>query len=118
SRPRGNFTLQSGERPVVLLSAGIGATPVLAMLHALAAARSTQPVWWLHGAADGQHHPFAAEVRHLMQALPQGRSYVCFSRPHQEDTMPRDFDAAGHLSRAVFDAVGLPADADVYLCGP
>ena len=52
SAPRGSFILQSGERPVVLLSAGIGATPVLAMLHALAAARSTRPVWWLHGARD------------------------------------------------------------------
>ncbi len=118
SRPRGNFILQSRERPVVLLSAGIGATPVLAMLHALVAAHATQPVWWLHGATDGQHHPFAAEVRRLMQALPQGRGYVCFSRPRQEDTMTKDFDAAGHLSRAVFDAVGLPSDADVYLCGP
>ena len=49
SSPRGSFILQSGERPVVLLSAGIGATPVLAMLHALAAARSTRQVLWLHG---------------------------------------------------------------------
>ena len=62
---------QSGERPVVLLSAGIGATPVLAMLHALAAARSTRQVLWLHGARDRQHDPFAAEVRGLMRALPQ-----------------------------------------------
>src|SRR5262249_53509102 len=60
SAPRGSFILQPGDRPVVLLSAGIGATPVLAMLHALAATRSTRPVWWLHGARDGQHHPFAA----------------------------------------------------------
>src|SRR5262249_30213442 len=60
SAPRGSFILQSGERPVVLLSAGIGATPVLAMLHDLAATRSTRAVWWLHGARDGQHHPFAA----------------------------------------------------------
>src|SRR5215813_1689170 len=57
SWPRGSFILQSGERPVVLLSAGIGATPVLAMLHALAAARSTRQVLWLHGARDQQHHP-------------------------------------------------------------
>ena len=63
SSPRGSFILESGERPVALLSAGIGATPVLAMLHALAAARSTRQVLWLHGARDGQHHPFAAEVR-------------------------------------------------------
>ena len=59
SAPRGSFILQSGERPVVLLSAGIGATPVLAMLHALAAAHSTRQVWWLHAARDRQHHPFA-----------------------------------------------------------
>ncbi|TMH35944.1 MAG: MOSC domain-containing protein, partial [Betaproteobacteria bacterium] len=77
SSPRGSFILQSGERPVVLLSAGIGATPVLAMLYALAAVRSTRQVLWLHAARDRQHHPFAAEVRRLMLALTHGRSYVC-----------------------------------------
>jgi MOSC domain-containing protein YiiM/ferredoxin-NADP reductase len=118
SAPRGSFILQSGERPVLLLSAGIGATPVLAMLHALAATRSTRPVWWLHGARDGQHHPFAAEVRRLMLALPHGRTYVCYSRPGSDDTVTADFEATGHLSRSVFDAVGVPRDADVYICGP
>ena len=118
SAPRGSFILQSGERPVVLLSAGIGATPVLAMLHALAAARSTRQVLWLHGARDRQHHPFAAEVRRLMPALPHGRSYVCYSRPGADDTMRDDFDATGHLSRLVFEKVGVPREADVYVCGP
>jgi ferredoxin-NADP reductase len=118
SAPRGNFILESGEQPVVLLSAGIGATPVLAMLHALAAIRSTRPVWWLHGARDLQHHPFAAEVRRLMLSLPRGRSYVCYSRPGSDDTMTGNVDATGQLSRSVFDAVGLPRDADVYICGP
>ena len=118
SSPRGSFILQSGERPVVLLSAGIGATPVLAMLHALAAAHSTRQVLWLHAARDRQHHPFAAEARRLVLALPHGRSYVCYSRPGSRDRMGEDFDAAGHLSRSVFDEVGVPRDADVYLCGP
>src|SRR5215468_6729091 len=93
SSPRGSFILQSGERQVALLSAGIGATPVLAMLHALAAARSTRRVLWLYAARDGQHHPFAADVRHLMLALPRGRSYVCYSRPGSQDKMGEDFDA-------------------------
>jgi ferredoxin-NADP reductase len=53
SAPRGSFTLQEGERPVVLVSAGIGATPVLAMLHALAAEQSPREIWWLHGARNG-----------------------------------------------------------------
>ena len=93
SLPRGSFILQSGERPVVLLSAGIGVTPVLAMLHALAAARSTRQILWLYGARDRQHHPFAAEVRRLMLALTHGRSYVCYSRPDSSDKMAEDFDA-------------------------
>jgi MOSC domain-containing protein YiiM/ferredoxin-NADP reductase len=118
SAPRGSFVLQSGDRPVVLLSAGIGATPVLAILYALGAARSTRPVWWLHGARDRQHHPFAAEARGLMRALSLGRSYVCYSRPDSRDRMGEDFDAVGHLSRSVFDQVGVPKEADVYLCGP
>jgi ferredoxin-NADP reductase/MOSC domain-containing protein YiiM len=118
SAPRGSFILQSGDRPVVLLSAGIGATPVLAMLYALAAAHSTRQVLWLHAARDRQHHPFAAEVRHLMLALTNCRSYVCYSRPGSQDKMGEDFDATGHLSLNIFDEVGIPRDAEVYLCGP
>ena len=118
SSPRGSFVLESGMGPVVLLSAGIGATPVLAMLHALAAARSNRTVWWLHGARDRDHHPFAAEVRGLLRALPHGRGYVCYSRPAPGDKIGQDFNAVGRLSRSVLDAVNIPRDADVYLCGP
>jgi ferredoxin-NADP reductase/MOSC domain-containing protein YiiM/ferredoxin len=117
SAPRGSFILQPGDRPIVLVSAGIGATPALAMLHTLAAARSTRPVWWLHSARDGRHHPFAAEVSRLMLVLPHGHSYVCYSRPGSDDTMTT-FDGTGHLSRTVFDAVGVPRDAEAYICGP
>jgi ferredoxin-NADP reductase/MOSC domain-containing protein YiiM len=118
SSPRGSFILQSGERPVVLLSAGIGATPVLAMLHVLAAARSSRQVLWLHAARDGQHQPFAAEVRRLMLALTRGHSFVCYSRPDSCDKVGEDFNAIGHLSGSVFEEVGVPREADVYLCGP
>jgi len=118
SSPRGSFILQSGEGPVVLLSAGIGTTPVLAMLHALVASRSTRQVWWVHTARDREHHPFAAEVRHLMLELPHGRSFICYSRPGSADKLGEDFDTSGHLSQSIFDNVGLPRDADVYLCGP
>jgi ferredoxin-NADP reductase/MOSC domain-containing protein YiiM/ferredoxin len=118
SSPRGSFVLQAGERAVVLLSAGIGATPVLAMLYALAGARSTRQVLWLHAARDGEHHPFHAEVRRLLGVLPGGRGYVCYSRPESSDKMGEDFDAAGRLSRAVFEKAGVPRESDVYLCGP
>jgi ferredoxin-NADP reductase/MOSC domain-containing protein YiiM len=118
SSPRGSFILQAGERPVVLLSAGIGATPVLAMLHALASARSTRHILWLHAARDRQHHPFAGEVRRLIQAVTHGRLYVCYSRPDSQDKAGEDFDGTGRLSSSVFNEVGIPREADVYLCGP
>jgi ferredoxin-NADP reductase len=118
SSPRGSFVLQSGERPIVLLSAGIGATPVLAMLYALAAVQSPRQVLWLQAARDGQHHPFAAEVRRLVPKLRNGRSFVCYSRPDPRDKAGDDFNATGHLSRSVFDDVSFPLEADVYLCGP
>jgi ferredoxin-NADP reductase/MOSC domain-containing protein YiiM len=118
SAPRGNFILQPGDAPVVLLSAGIGVTPVLAMLHALSARHSARPVLWLHAARDGAHHPFAAEVGRLMLTLTQGRRYICYSQPRPEDAPGKNFDAAGHLSGADFAALGLSQDADIYLCGP
>src|SRR5262245_29002227 len=117
SEPRGSFILQPGDRPVVLLSAGIGVTPVLAMLHSLATAHSTREVLWLYGTQDREHHPFADEVRRLMLILPHWRSQVCYSKPRSGDKIPEDFDAPGHLSRTVFDKVGVPSNADVYLCG-
>ncbi|AOB29441.1 sulfurase [Bordetella sp. H567] len=118
SAPRGSFTLQPGDGPVVLLSAGIGATPVRAMLHALSEARSTRRVLWLHAARDGQHHPFAAEARGLVQSLAHGSSRVCYSRPGPLDHAGRDFDALGHLSPETLKALDVLPAADVYLCGP
>jgi ferredoxin-NADP reductase/MOSC domain-containing protein YiiM len=118
SAPRGGFVLGGGESPVVLLSAGIGATPVLAMLESLAATASRREVWWLHGARNRESHPFARDVRRLVAALARGRSYVCYSRPAAGDTLGQDYDAAGHLDAATLDALAVPRSGDFYLCGP
>ena len=118
STPRGSFVLQPGDGPVALLSAGIGVTPVLAMLHALATTASAREVWWLHGARNRQNHPFAEEARRLLQALARARSHVLYSQPDAEDRLGRDFDSAGHLEMGVLERLGVPRDADFYLCGP
>ena len=118
SAPRGSFALEPGERPLVLASAGIGITPLLAMLHALAAEPSTRAIWWLHGARNGAHHPFVAEARALLRRLPQGRSHVWYSSPAPEDRAGADFDARGHLAVARFDELAVPLEAEFYLCGP
>ena len=118
SAPRGSFVLQPGERPVVLISAGVGVTPVLSMLHALAAGSSRRQVWWFHGARNGREHPFAEEARQLVRSLPNCRSYVQYSHPRDEDEVGRQFDAPGHLDVALFERLGVQRDADFYLCGP
>jgi ferredoxin-NADP reductase len=118
SAPRGNFTLLPGDAPVVLLSAGAGVTPVLAMLHALAAEESGRDIWWLYGARDGREHPFAQEVRSLLKAMASAHGYVCFSSPRPEDRPGVDFDASGRLDMGVLRELKAPRDADFFICGP
>ncbi|AMV45786.1 MOSC and FAD-binding oxidoreductase domain-containing protein [Paraburkholderia caribensis] len=118
SAPRGDFVLKEGIGPVVLLSAGIGVTPVLSMLHALSVAGSRRQVLWIHAARDGEHYPFGAESRRLLNMLEHARGHVCYSAPAASDRMGDDFDDTGRVSQTVLEKIGLPVDADVYLCGP
>jgi ferredoxin-NADP reductase/MOSC domain-containing protein YiiM len=118
SAPRGGFTLRLGDGPVVFLSVGIGATPVLAMLHALAAGTSPRRVWWLYGARNRQEHPFAEEARTLLNALAHGQSHIRYSSPDPEARPGLDFDAQGRLDMRVIQELGVPREADFYLCGP
>jgi ferredoxin-NADP reductase/MOSC domain-containing protein YiiM len=116
--PRGTFTLRPGAEPVLLISAGVGATPVLAMLHALAAAKSDRDIWWLHGARDRAQEPFAAESRSLLATLAHGHRHICYSHPGPDDVQGRDYQTAGRLSATVLADLNLPRRADAYLCGP
>ncbi|OAV49037.1 sulfurase [Rhizobium sp. WYCCWR10014] len=118
SAARGSFTLRQGDTPVVLISAGIGVTPVLAMLHVLAAEASTREVWWLYGTRNGREHPFAEEARGLLKALGHHHSHICYSSPEPKDRLDIDFDAHGHLDAQVLKSLNLPRDCDVYVCGP
>jgi MOSC domain-containing protein YiiM/ferredoxin-NADP reductase len=118
SAARGSFTLQRGEGPIVLISAGVGATPVLAMLHALAAEASPRDVWWLYGARDRREHPFAEETRTLLKALIHSHSHVRYSSPNPDDRLGLDFDASGRLHMGVLRELDVPRTADFYVCGP
>jgi ferredoxin-NADP reductase/MOSC domain-containing protein YiiM len=118
SAPRGSFTLRPGNGPVVLLSAGVGATPVLAMLHALAAESSAREVWWLYGARNRDDHPFFPEAGSLLKRLQNVRSYIRYSQPRPQDRLGSDFDAPGRFDMTVIEELGVPRGADFYLCGP
>ena len=116
--PRGTFILQPGETPVLLISAGVGATPVLAMLHALAAGRSGRDIWWLHGARSRADEPFARESRSLLAELASGHRHISYSRPGPDDVLGRDYETTGRLTPDVLAGLGLPGNADAYICGP
>jgi ferredoxin-NADP reductase/MOSC domain-containing protein YiiM len=116
--PRGDFVLdEDDDSPVLLLSAGIGVTPVMAMLHRLAATHSQREVWWLHGARGPGEHPLAEEAHLLLQSLPHAREHVFYSSATPAERF-RMQAATGHLNERNLSALGIPASAAAYICGP
>ena len=120
SAPRGEFVLRAGSGPIVLLSAGIGVTPVLSMLHAIASGSAEPPreVWWIHAVRSAKEHVFAQEARRLLAAIPGSHSAIAYSRPVLSDQFGSDFDIRGHLDLASLKELAIPVQADVYVCGP
>ena len=104
--PRGDFYLTDDDSPVVLFSAGVGATPVLAMLHSLAAAGSQRRIWWVHTTQTRESHAFATEVGTLIESLPHAVQHVFYTA------------TGGRPGGESIAALSLPTDATVYLCGP
>jgi ferredoxin-NADP reductase len=116
--PRGTFILDRARSPVLLISAGIGATPVLAMLQALVQQQSDREIWWLHGARSRGEQSFGAEVQDLVASLPNVHTRVWYSRPGPDDREGRDFDSVGRLTGSLLAELDPPRDAQAYLCGP
>ena len=117
--PRGEFVLRSGAvGPVILLSAGIGVTPVLAMLHQLVAERSQREVWWIHTSRRPEDHPLAAEAADLIHLLPHAHVRVFYTVEAPRGSQGDDV-SLGRLTPQRLSDLGLPADeATAYLCGP
>jgi ferredoxin-NADP reductase/MOSC domain-containing protein YiiM len=115
--PRGEFVLDDGAEPVVLLSAGIGITPVLSMLSALSSAAAEREVWWLHVARTSVDYGLAPEVERLLTKLPSARSRVWLTRSPQPVHAPPGI-MFGRLDAAALRELGLPVTSNAYVCGP
>jgi MOSC domain-containing protein YiiM/ferredoxin-NADP reductase len=106
--PRGTFTLDTAaETPAALISAGVGATPMVAMLHALVDSKSVRPIWWLHSARNRAEHCFAVEAGELLARLPNAHRRIYYSAPAATDRRGLDFDNVGHMSASALDQRGL-----------
>jgi ferredoxin-NADP reductase len=103
-----------------LLSAGVGVTPMLAMLHELLADREGKPpeLWWFQGARNGSHHPFAEECRSLLSRNQSVRSYMVYSAPTADDRNRGAYDLEGHIDVPLLSSLEAPSNADFFLCGP
>jgi nitric oxide dioxygenase len=113
SAPFGELTLTEADTPLVLVSAGIGVTPMLGFLHHLRATGSSRPVTVLHADRTPARHAHRAEVKELVATLPQAALVRWY-----EDLGPRPARADLIEGLVSLDGIDLPADADVYLCGP
>ena len=117
--PRGRFVLDpSRERPVVLLSPGIGVTPLISMLTAIVESRSRCQTWFIHGARNGQEHAMGALVRQLAEAHDHVHTHVRYSRPTPEDMAGQDYDDKGHVDVELLKNLLPDQKCDFYLCGP
>jgi ferredoxin-NADP reductase len=115
--PRGDFVLDEGTGPVLPISAGIGVTPVLSMLHQLAVSHSQRDIWWLCGARGPREHPFAAETHALLATLPRAREHVFYSAATPAERRSAHANR-GRLTREALAGLGIPPDASAYVCGP
>lgn len=118
SAPRGNFILSDSDSPVVLLSAGVGITPMLGMLHALSISEAQRKVYWIHSAQDSDHHSFAAEVKSLISKMTASSSVSLYSRPLAADLQERNYDIKGRLTSDIIQQLDLHANSECYICGP
>jgi ferredoxin-NADP reductase/MOSC domain-containing protein YiiM len=115
--PRGDFVLDDGAGPILLISAGIGVTPVLCMLHQLASSHSERDIWWLHGARGPREHPFAAEAHALLASLPHAREHVFYSAATPPERHHADA-TRGRITKQALARLAIPASASAYVCGP
>lgn len=116
SVPAGRFVLDSPpRRPVVLVGAGVGITPLLPMLKALVAECAERDVWFVHAARDTRHSLFADEVAQLAERSGgRVRLFSAYSRAGNDEPC----DHRGRLDAAVLDRLVPVGDADFYICGP
>jgi nitric oxide dioxygenase len=116
--PAGDFFLEQAEKPVVLVSGGVGLTPMVSMLETIAGNSPDLPTWYVHGAQNGLVHAMRDHVRTLSLGNPAIQTHTFYSEPLATDQRGRDYDDAGMIS-ARWLARNTPIDAATYyLCGP
>lgn len=119
SAPAGDFTLQREDtRPVVLISGGVGLTPMVSMLNTLAATEPDRKVIFIHAALNGNVHALKQEVLELADSHPQVAVFYCYEKPTDNDKALNSYDKDGYIDLPWLQSIVPTADANFYFCGP
>ncbi|NWL87451.1 MULTISPECIES: NO-inducible flavohemoprotein [unclassified Paenibacillus] len=116
SAPAGEFTLElepSSQHPVVLISGGVGLTPMVSMLETLLEQNPAHDVVYIHAARNGSQHAMRAHIHQLTEAHPSLRSYVVYEAPAAGESC----DKNGYIDLPWLQTVA-DSNADFYFCGP
>ncbi len=117
--PLGSFTLDlAAGAPAMLLSAGVGITPMMSMLDALLAEGGTRPLWFLHGARSGREQAFRRRIALADRVLPGLVTHLRYSRPSREDIAKRRHHSVGRIDLPLVQRFWPPPDTHFFLCGP
>lgn len=119
SAPAGVFTLDlSDTRPVVLISGGVGITPMLSMLESLVERNPNRPVKFLHAAQNGDVHALKEQVEQLAVQNPQVSVGWCYEKPTDRDRALKAYHKEGYIDLAWLRQVVATNEASFYFCGP
>jgi nitric oxide dioxygenase len=114
SAPAGEFVLNmENEKPLVLISGGVGITPLMSMLKVAAKEQPDRDITFIHAARSGRYHALREEASSL-----GAKVLVCYEKPTEEDIAAQNFDKEGYITAEWLQKVIENKDADYYMCGP
>ena len=117
SAPAGDFVLDHSEQPAVLISGGIGITPLLSMLNTIVEKQPTRHVTFIHATINGKTHAFKDHVAQLDNSNENITSFICYSSPNKEDQLGADFDKEGYIDLELLRSLIPSKEAVFYFCG-
>lgn len=116
-KPAGDFALPDADTPVLLISAGIGITPMVSLVQAALQENPDRKVWFLHGARDINHHPFVFGIEQLRQHFPALEIITSYSRPHEQNTAIEGA-REGRLTPDLLPELEIGENVEAFICGP
>jgi len=119
SVPAGDFIITSEKEPIVLLSGGIGLTPVVSMLDTIAEKAPDRPVTFIHATQNSSAHAMKEHIERMVAEHSNISSFVCYESPSEEDRLSQNYDREGYVDLQWLQSIlSCGNEADFYCCGP